>query len=431
MCQPIIQSVLFDQGSYGVGAIMTATVAFTACCSGPFTGQGSDTGGLAWTVSSTDGVSFVKLQAQAATTGTFNFTATVTSNDGLSDSDSWPFTVGGVTASKGLIGGTCNPAVYSMSAGQAFTAAQHMDSFLPASINPAETRQKVFWSTEGSFPGTSDAILMALLNNGVKCQISVKPTRTTTGGVITSQQAALTTAINAVLAVSTNIEINLWQEPTPQAFPVAGSPSYPTYWADYAPTIKATGAKCIFDPGCNNSIYAFHCTNFPLLSPVPDIFYTDFYIDSFGSGCRPDQISGNAANGFSTTSYMALADAAGIPFGIGEFGYNNSNGVPTTDNIAMWGSPIAYTDSAGAKHTQSYMSYIISLFQARLAAGKNNADICGFFSGASAPNGNIYGSFFAAGDFKSGLYTQPITDTTGHVSTQTILGLKQLWNAGI
>lgn len=431
MCQPIIESVTFSATSYGVGSVASVTVLFTACCPGPFTVTGADTGGLTWTVNTTDGVTFAILQASTVSAGTFSFTATVTSEDGLTDTQTWQFTVSGSSSQAGLIGATCNPGVYNMSPGQWFAAAQKMDGFMASSsITPAETRQKMFWSTEGSFSPTDPGLLSAL-NNGIKVQISVKPTRTSNATTISSQQAALTSAINSVKAVSTNFIINLWNEPVPGSDFPSGGVDYPAYWANYAPTIKATGIKCVFDPGCNNNVYAGVCNWFPQLSPVPDAYYCDYYIDSFMSGCFPDQISGNNAHGFSTTSYQALADGAGIPFGLGEWGYNNKSGAPTTDLIAMWGSPIPWEDSTGAKHSQSYVNYIISLFQARIAAGKTNADISYWASGAASPNGNNYGAFLASGDFKSGIYTQPITDLTGKTTTQTILGLKQVWNAGI
>lgn len=65
MCQPIIQSVLFDQASYTTGQTMTATIQYTLCCSGPCTVAGADTGNRTWTVASNDGVSLATLTATA------------------------------------------------------------------------------------------------------------------------------------------------------------------------------------------------------------------------------------------------------------------------------------------------------------------------------------------------------------------------------
>lgn len=65
MCAPVIQSVTFDATSYTQGATINATVTYTACCTGPFTVSGIDTGTRKWTVFSNDGVSTAVLQAIA------------------------------------------------------------------------------------------------------------------------------------------------------------------------------------------------------------------------------------------------------------------------------------------------------------------------------------------------------------------------------
>jgi len=426
MCQPIIQGISFDQASYGKGALMTATVNFTACCSGPFTFSASDTDSLTWAQSNTDGITIVQFQANAVSQGTFTFTATITSEDGLSDSQSWPFTVTGTSASVGLVGATVNPNVYGLAGSQTVQAAKQLDGFLAPGVVPAMTRQKQFWN-EGVFSAT-DPGLLNLLNNGVKVQISVKPTRTSNAATIASQQSALSSAVTSVLAVSTNVEWNLWQEMNDGTSFPSGGVTYPQYWTNYAPTIVSAGGVVIFDPGCNGtgSNYANAVSYFPALSPVPHAFYCDWYANAFRTGTFPDQVPAGVS-----TSYMALADGAGIPFGLGEWGFGQLANVTTLtlqDKQLIWGSPIPFTDSTGGQWSGSYMSYMMSLFKARLKAGKNNADICGFFSGITSPLGSIQSST----DFKTGnLVVNGVLSNGQTVNNVRILGLIDVWNAGI
>lgn len=65
MCAPVVRAVTFDRASYTAGQTITATVAYTSCCDGPFTVAGSDDGGRAWTVTFNDGVSTATLTATA------------------------------------------------------------------------------------------------------------------------------------------------------------------------------------------------------------------------------------------------------------------------------------------------------------------------------------------------------------------------------
>lgn len=65
MCAPIIQQIVFDKTSYLPGDLITATVNYTACCSGPFSTAAQDSGGRTWTLLSDDGISTAILTATA------------------------------------------------------------------------------------------------------------------------------------------------------------------------------------------------------------------------------------------------------------------------------------------------------------------------------------------------------------------------------
>ena len=79
------------------------------------------------------------------------------------------------------------------------------------------------------------------------------------------------------------------------------------YWSYYAPVVKAAGLLCDYDPGCSIFSEANATAYFPA-NPTPDELWMDYYATAFRAGERIE-------------SLIALAEAAGIPSGLAEWGW--------------------------------------------------------------------------------------------------------------
>jgi hypothetical protein len=275
-----------------------------------------------------------------------------------------------VSGSPGLVGGTVHPTTYGLSTSQSVQAANILDGYVGAPIGLGVQRiyQGANWSVQQQ--------IAPLFEQGCKIQVCVKPSQT----LSTAEQGNLRAYLQAIIALGGVIDVTLWTECN------LGSPFFPStsawasYWSYYAPVIQDLGVPLCFNPGADAGKYQVGVEYFQALDPLPDKFYVDFYC----SGYYFQQEYLDAPTGGSTLSYMECADSIQAPFGVAEMG--------------LTATPQAQV--ATASQWNQYMTYIINLFKARLADGKDNADLipfCTYLPGDSTNN-----EITASTDFKTG-----------------------------
>lgn len=167
-----------------------------------------------------------------------------------------------------------------------------------------------------------------------------------------SQDAAFDACVSACrTALGTSWKGVLWQEPNTQTSSLAGMTSsslYQNYTSHYGPRFRtqAPGIPLVYCPalcGTGDQCNATSCAAyFPQDHSLVDEFYVDFYGTAW-YGTRGGKLE----------DVVGLADGAGIPFGLGEWGPSASS--TWTWNAAQW---------------QSYVNYLTAFFVARRGAGK-------------------------------------------------------------
>lgn len=295
-------------------------------------------------------------------------TVTVTGHGG-----SAKVTASCLVGAAALVGATVAPVTYSMPNTQGVAAAQQFDGYVGQPLAVSLQRQ---YLSEGNW--SLPSMVTSLAAVGCKTQLCVKPSRV----LAASEQANLAACIKAMQALGAPFEITLWTEmnmggSTP-FFPSAGV-DYPAYWSYYAPVILDAGATLNFNPGTDAADYGKGITYGQELSPAPSRLYCDYYGNGWKNGTRLDSPPSGVP-----MSFMALADSLGVPFGIAELG-GGANGAAMLSS-ADW---------------TSFMNYIHTLFWTRLEAGKANADLIIYASGAGGED-NPANVITSATDIKTG-----------------------------
>lgn len=211
------------------------------------------------------------------------------------------------------------------------------------------TKTKKFWN-EGAYEQTGPRgnDLANYISFGTKVMFALFPPHLNYTAADQTALATFLTFIKRLGFNASNCEIVLWQEPEignkfgnpNQAFPL-GTAGFQAGMAFFGPTVVASGLPLVLDVGLgggeatnaayiNAGLAAAGCTYTAI--------YCDYYFGAFSGGIRLATAAG-------------IADAHNLPIGLGEFGCH------VTDNYA------------------NYFNYITGFFQARIAAGKRNADL--------------------------------------------------------
>lgn len=268
-----------------------------------------------------------------------------------------------------------------------------------------------WYLNEGALSATLPTGLANLIAAGVRAQLCVRPSRSAVvagGPALASEQSSLASCLGAVKTAylaaglpAASFTVTLWTEFNDSSkgfFPyTSGSTtiSFAQYWAAYAPTILAAGLDCYYNPA-GNATDAVNAINwFPAMSPAPTGLVVDLYCNAWLNGG-----SLIAPPPGASTSLEALADGAGIKFGMGEFGLAS-------------GHPASPPDSG---KWSDFGDMIIDVFTTREDAGKPNAEVLFFGSSTTGSTSPIYNSIQSATDFKTG-------------NLAGITGILQIWEA--
>lgn len=164
----------------------------------------------------------------------------------------------------------------------------------------ATTIEKIFLQY-GQFPSQPPAKMTQLATVGCQFLVSVKPSTTMTP----SEQSALAKFLAMLDRAGLSYRVVLYAESNDKGFTRS---EWLAYWSYYAPVIKNAGVVCGYDPGCNTNSFGKALAYFPA-NPAPDELWMDYYATSFRGGIRLDPL-------------IAMAQAAGIPAGIAEWGWS-------------------------------------------------------------------------------------------------------------
>jgi hypothetical protein len=205
-------------------------------------------------------------------------------------------------------------------------AANTFDGYLGDSM--ATTLEKVFLGyTE--LPQKNPPVQMTQLAT-VGCQfvLSVEPSTTLTS----SEQTSLANCLAMLNKHGFSYRVVLYSECNDFAFTQA---NWLAYWSYYAPVIQDAGVLCCYDPGCTPGALDRAESYFPS-NPTPDEMWMDYYATAFRSGTR-------------LAPLLAVAQAAGVPCGIAEWGWTAGKIVFTPMTMPWW---------------NAYCHYLVSLIEA-------------------------------------------------------------------
>lgn len=203
------------------------------------------------------------------------------------------------------------------------------------------TVTKKFWTSVNDYSLTRND-LAHYLSFGTKIMFALTPPLT---GGTSSDQALLASFLSSLKSMgfnATNAVIILWQEPegtthfggTSGGGVGTGPAGYQTQMAFFGPTVNASGLPLAQDVGLGggeaNAVNYLNA-GYAATGVTFQAQYADYYYNPFARGIR-------------LATSAAVADAHGVPFGLGEFGMH------VTDDYA------------------SYMNYMTGFFQARLVA---------------------------------------------------------------
>jgi hypothetical protein len=259
----------------------------------------------------------------------------------------------------GPLGVVVNTADYGL---PTYTAtAEVFDTY--SSTNMGTQFSKVFL-TEGQWTITAQMSQLSAL--GASLLVSAKPNRpggpNDPGGsygdtVTTAERHNLANWIQSMQQAGITFHVTLWQEPNDQGF-FASPAAYEAYVAWYGPVVcnpgafvtlgTATPVPLIYDPGSSSMTTAV--SYWPGTGIAGVTWYaicTDFYTDAYflpnWTVPVPDYLE----------PLYAVANAAGLPFGLGEWGYN-------------------HTDETGYPYFKTYCDYLVSLFGGRIVNAQPN-----------------------------------------------------------
>ncbi|HEV2451592.1 MAG TPA: twin-arginine translocation signal domain-containing protein [Streptosporangiaceae bacterium] len=240
-----------------------------------------------------------------------------------------------------LAGATVDPAAYNT--GSYVDAANIFDGYVGLPL--AKTLEKIYIHT-GAFGTSPPGRMTKLAPLGCEFLVSVAPGK----GMTPNERKTLANWLAMLNSAGLTYRVVLYSEANNQAF--RDQQTWQTYWSYYAPTIKAAGVPCGYDPGCSYGAIARAEAFFPT-NPSPDELWMDYYATSFRAGSRLETIIG-------------MAKAIGISAGMGEWGWSSGNVVFNPMTIPWW---------------NDYCSYLINL------AGKGDLALGGmYFNGLAVGN---------------------------------------------
>ena len=262
------------------------------------------------------------------------------------------------------------------------------------------SKVKKFWN-EGAYEtsGVRGNDLAAYFSFGTKVMLALFPPHV---GYTAADVTALNNFLTFVKGLgfnASNCEVCLWQEPEiGNKFGAAGNPAplgtagFQAAMAFFGPTVVASGLPMVLDIGMGQGVpgvLSYINAGLAAAGCVYTAIYCDFYFGAYSA-------SGIAAAG-RLSQPASLADANLLPFGLGEFGCH------LADDFT------------------SYFNYITGFFQARLAAGKQNADL-GWYQGQcnAGGTGDLTQPILTSTDPRIHLYQQMFDTLTSPVVSNTI-----------
>jgi len=207
-------------------------------------------------------------------------------------------------------------------------AANIYDSYVGLPL--ARTFEKVYMG-HGQFGPAPPAQMTQLAAAGCRFLVSVEPSRDMTR----SEQSIMAKWLAMLKARGMSFRVVLYSECNDKAFKTVQE--WLPYWRYYAPVIKSAGVKLCYEPGCGSTAVKRAEAFFPS-KPSPDELWMDYYATAFRGGSRLGKL-------------IAIAHAAGVPAGIGEWGWSAGR-APVTNPMTM-----PWWDKYGA--------YLIGLITAR------------------------------------------------------------------
>ena len=294
---------------------------------------------------------------------------------------------------KGDVGATVTDAVYSQP--NRLAAAELFDSYVSPAKGALVTQK--FYFQESQWPTTpleNDITVMYDTAQGGNAKfrwiMCFKPSRAQvdTAPVPTPDQLALQAACNELTATGVIFDVVLWQEPNGQK-PTGQEPDFPSgaayqeYVAWYQPYVPA-GIQVIYD--CSGSAtQADQTSYFPGRDLVQKV-YMDFYGNTYAAALA-------AGDDDPLATINNLATSAGLPFGLGEWGFGLSASNALTP----------YT----ATPASQYVDYFIGVFTGRLSAGERNGAVV-YYDGTNPSS--TWNIITGPADWKTALYQQVYND---------------------
>lgn len=219
---------------------------------------------------------------------------------------------------------------------------------------------KVFYN-EGVFPTTPDPQLSAMISLGINAMLCYKP-RFDTQANMAADLAAFTTSVNALAGHGARGFVIPWQEPQNSPDPPFPTAAQFVSLLQFDPNATGIGG---FHAAANAAGFQFY---YDAASHSPSKWATYFPGGAFIDGVAVDfyyssYVGGTRIHG--AGSPMALADSAGLPFGVFEIGLTagGTANVPTPTQMA------------------GYLGYLVQIM------GNNPAQTLG---GESLPAGRLF-----------------------------------------
>jgi hypothetical protein len=216
------------------------------------------------------------------------------------------------TAQSGIIpmtGAIVNLGAYNVSS--YLKAAEIYNSYVGLSL--ATTFEKVYMN-HGQFGPTPPVKMQQLAPDGCHFLVSVEPSRNMTSG----ERTTMANWLAMITRSGISYRAVLYSECNDKAF--LDVEEWLPYWRYYAPVIKDAGVALCYEPGCGSTAVTRAEAFFPT-KPAPDELWMDYYATAFRGGSRLDKL-------------IAIAQAAGVSAGIGEFGWSAGN-APVTNPMTM------------------------------------------------------------------------------------------------
>jgi hypothetical protein len=180
---------------------------------------------------------------------------------------------------------------------------------------PLATRFEKVYMDHGEFGTTLPDKIAQLAPAGCSFLVSVKPSTTLTK----SEQSAMAKWLAMLKAHGIRFRCVLYSEPNDKAF--LSTSTWLPYWRFYAPVILNAGVTLVYEPGCGPKAISRGEALFPS-KPSPDEMWLDYYASAYKGGSRLGTI-------------LSIGASAGVPVGLGEWGWAAGNSSSTGTNMTM------------------------------------------------------------------------------------------------